>query len=211
MERVLCILIGYVFGLFQTGYIYGRFKGVDIRSQGSGNSGTTNALRVMGKKAGAIVFLGDLVKLWLAMIVTMFLFNGGKMHTPYGELLALYTGIGVVLGHNYPFYLNFKGGKGIAVTAALILAMDKWIVLICLVLFLGAVILTRYVSLGSILVVIAFFLSWCIMGSTGHLAISGSPYFAESCAVVFFWAALAIWRHRTNIRRMVSGTENKLF
>lgn len=211
MERILCIIIGYVFGLFQTGYIYGKYKGVDIRTKGSGNSGTTNALRVMGKKAGAIVFLGDLVKMWAAMAVTLFLFNRGVLHDPKGELLALYTGIGTVLGHNYPFYLGFKGGKGIACTAALILAMDGRITLIDLAVFVITVLVTRYVSLGSILVVILFFLLWCSLGAAGKLAISGSPYFIESCAVVLFWAVLAIWRHRTNIVRLRQGTENKLF
>ena len=211
MVRIWCILIGYVFGLFQTGYLYGKMNGVDIRQKGSGNSGTTNALRVMGKKAGAIVFLGDLLKLWLAMALTIFLFNGGVMHDARGELMALYTGIGTVLGHNFPFYLNFKGGKGIACTAALIIAMDKWILLVCLIIFLGTVIISRYVSLGSILVVIAFFVMWTAMGATGHLAISGSPYFVESCVVVAFWAGLAIWRHRSNIGRLMAGTENKLF
>lgn len=211
MERIWCILIGYLFGLFQTGYLYGRMKGLDIRNQGSGNSGTTNALRVMGKKAGAIVFLGDLLKYWAAVFLTMHLFSGGVLHTAAGELLALYTGIGVVLGHNYPFYLNFKGGKGIAVTAALVAAMDLRITLVCLILFVGAVLITRYVSAGSILVVTSFFLMWCYLGATGRLAISGSPYFTESCAVVFFWAALAVWRHRANIRRLLAGTENKLF
>ena len=211
MERILCIIIGYVFGLFQTGYLYGKYKGVDIRTKGRGNSGTTNALRVMGRKAGAIVFLGDLVKMWAAMAVTLFLFNKGVLHDPKGELLALYTGIGTVLGHNYPFYLGFKGGKGIACTAALIMAMDGRITLIELAVFVITVLLTRYVSLGSILVVILFFLLWCALGTAGKLAISGSPYFLESCAVVLFWAVMAIGRHRTNIVRLHQGTENKLF
>ena len=211
MQRVLCLIIGYAFGLFQTGYLYGKWKGIDIRTKGSGNSGSTNALRVMGKKAGAIVFLGDLLKVWAAMLVTLALFNGGVLHDARGELLALYTGLGTVLGHNYPFYLNFRGGKGIACTAALIIAMDWRITLILLVIFIGTVVITRFVSLGSIEVVIGFFLLWFVLGVTGHLAISGSPQFPESCVVVFLWAALAIWRHRANIRRLISGTENKLF
>ena len=190
MERLLCIVIGYAFGLFQTGYLYGKLKGVDLRREGSGNSGTTNALRVMGKKAGALVFLGDVLKFWLAILLTTRLFTGGVLHTPMGELLALYTGIGVVLGHNFPFYLGFKGGKGIAVTAAMILVMDWRITLVCLVLFLGAVILTRYVSLGSILVVTAFFLMWVFLGLTGRLAVSGTPVFAESCVLAFVFAAM---------------------
>ena len=107
MIRVVCVLIGYIFGLFQTSYIYGKMKGIDIRKHGSGNAGTTNTLRVMGKKAGAIVLLCDIMKTGLAMTLVRFLFKN-----TYGDilpLLALYTGAGAILGHNFPFYLHFKG------------------------------------------------------------------------------------------------------
>ena len=118
MERIVCILIGYAFGLFQSGYLLGKLHGIDIRKEGSGNSGTTNALRVMGVKAGLLVFAGDVIKLFAAAFVTHLIFSPGRWHEPYSMILILYTAIGAVLGHNYPFYLSFKGGKGIAVTAA---------------------------------------------------------------------------------------------
>lgn len=210
MERVVCVVIGYLFGLFQTGYIYGKLNGVDIRTKGSGNSGTTNALRVMGKKAGLIVFIGDVLKLCLACYVTMHLFNGGLFHTGWGELLMLYTGMGVVLGHNYPCYLKFRGGKGIAVTAGMILMLGWEFVIIEAVIFLAVVILSRYVSLGSIIVVITLFLSWTVLGYLGVTAVTGSLY-VESCIVLLVWAALAIWRHHSNIGRLARGNENKLF
>ena len=110
MERLICIIIGYVFGLFQTSYIYGRLHGIDIRKCGSGNAGTTNMLRTLGTKAGAITLLGDAFKCVIAVLVVRTLFAG----TQYPEilpLLSIYTAAGVVLGHNFPFYMNFTRWK----------------------------------------------------------------------------------------------------
>ena len=120
MERLICIVIGYIFGLIQSGYLYGKANHMDIRQYGSGNAGSTNVLRVMGKKAGAIVFLGDFFKAVFAMAVCRLLFKGNADV----DLLALYAGLGVTLGHNFPFYLKFKGGKGIACMAGIMTAMD---------------------------------------------------------------------------------------
>ena len=117
MVRLVCLLIGYIFGCFQTSYIYGKLHGIDIRQYGSGNAGTTNSLRVLGKKAGAIVLVCDILKTGLAMTMVRLLF---REH--YGDilyLLAIYAAAGAILGHNFPFYLGFKGGKGIACTAGL--------------------------------------------------------------------------------------------
>ena len=152
MDRVLCLVMGYVFGLFQTGYLYGKINHIDIRNYGSGNSGTTNALRVLGKKAGLIVFAGDFLKTVFACFAARLIFQ----ESPDTDLYVLYAGLGVVLGHNFPCYLKFKGGKGIASMAGILVSMDWRVTLVCAALFLGAVILTRYVSLGSILVVISF-------------------------------------------------------
>ena len=139
MERVLCLVMGYVFGLFQTGYLYSRSKHMDIRNYGSGNSGSTNVLRVMGKKAGLIVFLGDAGKMITACLITRVLFRSQP------ELLyvyLLYTGFGVILGHNFPFYMGFKGGKGIAASAGLLASTDWRVMLVCLVVFVAAVAIT---------------------------------------------------------------------
>jgi len=114
MERLICVVIGYLFGLFQTGYFYGKLKHIDIRQHGSGNAGTTNALRTLGWTAGAITFLGDCLKCVAAVAVVYWLY--GSTHDNI-SLLAMYAGMGAVLGHNFPFYLKFKGGKGIAATA----------------------------------------------------------------------------------------------
>lgn len=110
MERLVCLAVGYLFGIFQTGYIYGRVHGIDIRKYGSGNSGSTNALRVMGKKAGLTVFAGDFLKTVIPCMAVRCIF---KNQPDYAYVYMLYIGLGVILGHNYPFYLHFKGGKGI--------------------------------------------------------------------------------------------------
>ena len=109
MERLVCLLIGYIFGLFQTGYFYGKTQGVDIRKMGSGNAGSTNALRTMGIKAGMITLLGDCFKCVIAVLVVRGIY--GQSHADILPLLSLYTGFGAVLGHNFPFYLKFKGGN----------------------------------------------------------------------------------------------------
>ena len=121
MERILCVLIGYICGLFQTSYLYGKVHGIDIRNYGSGNAGTTNALRTLGAKAGAITLLGDCFKCVAAVVVVHMIY--GKTHTDMMPLLSMYAGMGVVLGHNYPFYLKFKGGKGIAATSGVALSL----------------------------------------------------------------------------------------
>ncbi len=206
MLRILCLAIGYVFGLFQTGYLYGKFHKIDIRNYGSGNAGTTNALRVLGKKAGLIVFLGDFFKTVFACLLVRILFKGN----PSLDMYVLYAGVGVILGHNFPCYLHFKGGKGIASTAGILVAMDWRITLVCAVIFLASVILTRYVSLGSILVVVAFLAQIIFYGLGGSYQVAPENM-TEFFCVAAFVTLMAIWRHRANIKRLLSGTENKLW
>lgn len=208
MERLVCLGIGYAFGLIQSGYLYGRSKGLDIRQYGSGNAGSTNVLRVMGKKAGAIVFFGDFFKAVFAMAIAQLLFGRGE-GAANGALWAMYAGLGVTLGHNFPFYLKFRGGKGIACMAGILSAMDFRIMLTCLVIFAVTVGITRYVSLGSILVAIAFFVELVVFGSQGSYRVAQGN-FMEFAALGAILMVMAIWRHRANIKRLMSGTENKL-
>lgn len=205
LQRIFCLALGYAFGLFQTGYIYGKFKHVDLRKYGSGNSGTTNALRVMGWKAGLIVFIGDFVKTVIPCVLVRFLTASEDMN----YLLILYTALGAILGHNFPFYMGFKGGKGIAATAGLLVSFDWRITLLCLVIFVAAVAITRYVSLGSILVVTAFFICTVYWGLRGDYHV-GESYLYEFFGVAAVIMCMAIWRHRANIVRLLHGTENKL-
>lgn len=205
MERILCLLAGYAFGLIQTGYLYGRINGVDIRQHGSGNSGTTNALRVLGKKAGLIVFIGDFLKTLIPCVAVRLLFRE-DMATGY--LLTLYTGFGVVLGHNFPFYLKFKGGKGIAAMAGIVTALDWRLMLACLIAFVLVVAVSRFVSLGS-LVVAAIFLAWnVLMAGAYQIPQNRIAEYYIAAAVI---SGMAFWRHRANIVRLVQGRENKLW
>mgnify|MGYP001042166025 FL=1 len=209
MERVICLAVGYVCGLLQTGYFYGKIHGIDIRQHGSGNSGTTNALRVMGKKAGLVVFAGDVLKTVIPCLAVRLFMGSRPEYAGTEYLYLLYTGLGVILGHNFPFYLKFKGGKGIACTAGLIASLDWRLTLICAAVFLGTVILTRFVSLGSILVSIAFVIVNIWLANAGKYGLVGEamPEFRLMLGVI---AVMAIWRHRANIKRLLAGNENKL-
>lgn len=205
--RCLALAVGYFLGTFQTGYIYGKAHGIDIREHGSGNSGTTNSLRTLGWKAGAITFLGDLFKAILAVLIFYFVFR--NQFPEDIKCIELYAGFGAVLGHNFPFFLKFKGGKGIACTAGVILAVCPLAAPVCLVLFIVSVLITRYVSLGSILVVTAYIIQALIFNYFNLLGLSGYAKIEFDILSACF-TAMAIWRHRANIVRLVKGTENKI-
>ena len=206
--RIVSLLIGYVFGIFQTAYFYGKMKGIDIREHGSGNAGTTNALRVLGKKAGIIVFAGDFLKCFLAVHLVRVIFrNAAADMIP---LIALYGATGCILGHNFPVQLNFRGGKGIACTAGLLAAVDVRIGVIALLTFLVVVAITRYVSLGSIIIVTELAVCLVIFGQMNLYGMEQAALI-EMYALGVFLAAMAIWRHRANIVRLLNGTENKIF
>lgn len=211
MERLICLAIGYVCGLFQTGYLVGRMSHVDIRKKGSGNAGTTNALRVLGWKAGLMTFAGDVIKCVAAFLIVRFMYQGNDSL----PLLALYAGAGVTLGHNFPFYMNFKGGKGIAVMAGLVVVNSFWhlpesllLIPVTLAFFLVPVIVTRYISVGSLAAYTAFLLEMIIIGQMGWFEMEAARCY-EFYVVLFLLTALAWYRHRANIKRLLAGTENK--
>ena len=206
ISRIICLVIGYVFGLFQTGYLIGKACKIDIRDHGSGNAGTTNTIRVLGWKAGLITFAGDLGKAILAVVIAWALFRNAYPESV--KVLQMYAGFGAVLGHNYPFYLNFKGGKGIACTSGAVIAALWQTVPVCALIFIGIVAITRYISLGSIIMVLAFWIQLFIFGQMGILPVSGA-YLIELYIVGAIFTLLAIWRHRANIKRLLAGTENK--
>ncbi len=206
VARVICIAVGYVLGMFQTGYIYGKLHNVDIRQHGSGNAGATNTLRTLGWKAGLITFAGDLGKAMLAMLLAWLLFR--EKYSDGVKLLEMYAGFGAVLGHNFPFYMKFKGGKGIACTAGFILAFYPPMAPLCLLLFIVVVAVTRYVSLGSILVMICFWVQLILFGQLGHLGVNAG-LLLETYIVGALFSVMGIWRHRENIKRLIAGEENK--
>ena len=211
MERLICLAIGYVCGLFQTGYIVGEMSHVDIRKKGSGNAGTTNALRVLGWKAGILTFAGDVIKCIVAFLVVFFMYRGSDCR----PLLTLYAGVGVTLGHNFPFYMNFKGGKGIAVMAGLVVVNSFWhlpvsllLIPVTLACFLVPVIVTRYISVGSLAAYTVFLIEMILMGQTGWFDMR-EAYCYELYVILGLMTALAWYRHKENLKRLAAGTENK--
>lgn len=208
MERILCLAVGYLFGLFQTGYIYSKLHHVDIRKEGSGNAGSTNVLRVMGVKAGATVFLGDFFKTLIPCILVRHFFQNQPEMV---NLLVLYTAFGVILGHNYPFYMGFKGGKGIAATAGLILSFHPYFIVMGVVLFFGAFLTTHYVSLGSLLVYAGFMIQMVVCGQMGLFGAMPQSQLYEMYAITAFLTVMAYWKHRQNIVRLIHGNERKTY
>lgn len=210
MIRLVCLVLGYFFGTFQTAYFYGKMHGIDIRTMGSGNAGTTNTLRVLGTKAGLIVLAGDVLKTMLAIwVARSFVIPMAEPQMEY--LLVLYTAAGAVLGHNFPFYMQFKGGKGIAATFGLILSFHPWFIPMGFVVFLGIFMTTHYVSLGSLLIYAGFVIQMLIMGQTGLFGAMSQGRLNEMYVIAFLLMAMAYWKHRENIKRLLTGTERKTY
>ena len=196
LSYILIIIIGYLLGNISTSYIIAKkMIGVDIRTQGSGNAGSTNVLRTLGKKAGAMTFAGDFLKGFIAVMI--------------GELIAKISGIdvltagylgaiGVVCGHNWPAFLGFRGGKGVATSLGSMIAVNPIMALSCFGIFLIIVAITKYVSLGAI------------------VGISCSPIMMivvknnKGLLATLFLSASVIYTHRENIKRLFNGTERKL-
>lgn len=210
MERIICLVIGYLFGIFQTAFIIGKIKHIDIREHGSGNAGTTNALRTLGFKAGLLVFIGDCLKAVVAGIIVRLIFTG--THPDNITVLVLYSGIGVVLGHNFPFYLNFKGGKGIAATAGVVLSIACWqLIVVGLALFIFAVAVSKYISTGSLVMVVTVFTGFVVFDHFGILkGVETASATYEGTIVMFCFVLFAFIRHRENIVRLWKGTEREL-
>lgn len=209
MVRVICLIIGYVFGLFQTAYFYGKAHGIDIREHGSGNAGTTNTLRVLGTKAGLIVFAGDCLKCMAAVWLVRLIFGNSYHSIIY--LLCLYTGAGAILGHNYPFYLKFKGGKGIAATAGMVLSFHPWFILTGVLLFFIPFFTLHYVSLGSLLVYAGLMIQLVICGQNGFFSEMTQGQLIEMYIVFGCLLVMAYWKHRENIKRLLHGNERKTY
>ncbi len=200
MVRILFVVIGYLFGIIQSAYIVGRFYKIDMRDHGSKNLGTTNTLRTLGFKAGAIVFILDVVKPMVGIFVTGLVYSLITKNT--GDIsrdaLILYTGFGVMLGHNYPFYLGFKGGKGVACTIGTLIVFNPLLVLVLFVIGVSLVIIFRYISLASITcATLAIIFTYAI------------GYRGEPLYLIIAIASFIIFKHRGNIKRLIDGNENK--
>lgn len=200
IEVIIGVLVAYILGSIPTAVWYGRvFYGVDIRNHGSGNAGATNSLRVLGKKAGVIVLLIDLLKGYLAVSLAGIITQYSDFR-PTEYILPL-LGLAVVMGHIFPAFAQFKGGKGVATSLGVILAIHPWVTLICVVVFLLIVFTTKYVSLGSMLGALAFPVQ----------LVSGVWGLQPTTIVIFGFvlAALLAIMHRENVKRLLAGNENK--
>lgn len=209
LERIICLLIGYILGNFQTAYIYGKMKGIDIREHGSGNAGTTNTLRVLGNKAGAIVFIGDVMKCALAIWISKAIY--GTSHPEMLAVLTLYAALGTILGHNFPALLGFRGGKGMACTAGFMAFYNPWLLLVGGSIFIINFIITHYVSLGSLLVYAAVVITMAVLCMMGALGVLTTAQIAEIMLITIFMAVMAYVRHWSNIKRLIAGNESKTY
>jgi len=193
---VAVAVLAYLLGSIPTGYIVARAKGIDIRTVGSGNIGATNAFRVLGRAAGAFVLLADFLKGLVAcwLVPWAFFHSGEFTEVRVGpEILA---GLCAVLGHNYPVWLRFKGGKGIATSAGVLTAMVPWSLITILSVWIILFLLTRYVSIGSLAAsAVLPFATWLFYRNWTLTLVTGAM------------GALAIYKHRGNIERLLSGTE----
>ena len=199
---IIVSLIAYLLGSISFSIIFSKkFAGFDVREKGSGNAGTTNVLRTVGKKAAILTLICDCLKGVLAVLIA---FIASKiMKNLDGSLLVQLAGIFVVLGHTFPVFFKFKGGKGIATSLGVLLMVNWQIGLICLVFALVLMALTRFVSLGSIAAAILFPVLTVFI-HTNYLVNGNYIIFAIILAV------LVVFNHRANVKRLLEGKENKL-
>lgn len=197
MYRLICIIIGYFIGCIQSAYLVGKLMGhIDIRQYGSGNAGSTNVLRVMGKKAALFTFVSDVLKPLVAILICRIIFKNELK-----VLIILYAGLGVIIGHIWPVFLKFKGGKGVASAVSLIYfgLLDWRITAIMIVIWLVSVGITKYVSLGSVLFSISI-----------PILLAVFSYNTECIVLGLAIMILIVYKHMPNIKRLLSGTESKL-
>jgi glycerol-3-phosphate acyltransferase PlsY len=206
-QLLISAIIGYLLGSINTSVVVSYFHGTDIRKHGSGNAGTTNTLRTLGKTAAIIVLIGDALKGIIACIAGYFIagsfvqtigiFSGENL---YEKVIpgVLAAGLAAVIGHNWPLYFGFRGGKGVLTSAAVLIFTDWKIGLSALIVFIIIVAITKYVSLGSILGAIVFLVISIILYKDSYFTIF---------AIII--SLLIIVRHHSNVKRLLNGTESK--
>ena len=201
VSYVFTLLIAYLLGSIPTGFLVAKARGVDIRTVGSGNIGATNVFRILGKTAGILVLLADATKGWLAVFVVARLVCGWcypGADNQAQEWFKLGAGVAAILGHNYTCWLHFKGGKGIATSAGVLVALVPLALLIVLGIWVVVFALSRYVSLASICAAFALpFAAWLVGESLTMVVVLAGL------------AVLAICKHKANIKRLMNGTENR--
>lgn len=208
MSYIIVGLVAYLLGSISFSVIFSKkFAGVDVRTKGSGNAGSTNVLRVASKKAALCTLICDVLKGVIAVLIALLVGKIIKADSNIAAVLCEIAGLLVVIGHTFPVFFKFKGGKGVATSLGVLLTINWRLGLICLVFALIIMILSRIVSLGSILAAVLFpvlciFVPWSfIVPTNGYLS-----YIIFSIIL----ALLVIFNHRSNIKRLRNGTENKL-
>lgn len=192
LALIFVLIVVYLVAAIPTGIVLSRLMGSeDIREKGSGNIGATNVYRVAGKLAGVLTLLGDTLKGFLPLLAIKTWLN------PTPEQLGIASAV-AILGHCYPVYLKFKGGKGVATALGIFLILSPKAVIGALIVFIIAVALTRFISLGSVLAAMSAPLLILMLDHP-------QPIFLAT----LFIASLVIWRHRSNIKRLMDGTENR--
>ena len=224
MQLWLCPLFAFLLGSIPFGLLIAKAKGIDIRQHGSGNIGATNVLRVVGKKYGITCLILDALKGLIPTIVGISLIRFAGMKNPMmisaldpfsaefpmltAQVLQVITGLCAILGHNYSPWVGFKGGKGIATSAGVLIAMMPAAIVILLIVWLIVFATTRYVSLASI-VAAAVLPLVTLWGSWFHGKIQNGTWNKPLFAFTVIIAVLAVWKHRSNIQRLRQGTENR--
>ena len=199
----LFLLAAYLIGAIPTAVWVGKtFYGVDVREHGSGNAGATNTFRVLGKKPGSFVMAVDIFKGWAATSLAHFLVMAGAIEPDKLVLFKIIMGVLAVVGHIFPVYVGFKGGKGVATLMGMVLAIHLEAALICLAIFILVLLISRYVSLGSMIAAIAFPLLLLL------------PRFHpdEPLLIVFGFllSLMVVLTHKKNIGRLLQGQESKV-
>ena len=205
---ILIAIIAYAIGSINFSVILSKkMAGFDVREKGSGNAGTTNMLRSVGKKAAALTLVCDILKGVVAVLIVIFL--GNIINGINKELLLQIAGIAVVLGHTFPIFFGFKGGKGVATSLGILLISNWQIGLICLVFALVLMVLTKMVSVGSCAAAVLFPVLTLFINDNYTVLTegkNGSSYFIYSVIL----AIIVLYNHRSNIKRIFNGTENKI-
>ena len=194
----LALLISYLLGSIPVGFLVGKAKGIDIRQHGSGNIGATNVFRTLGKKLGIFVFVCDALKGFVAVSLA---WHGFANHQLSPALTAISAAIVCILGHNFPVWLKFKGGKGVATSLGVVIGLVPLAALIALIVWLIVFFATRYVSVASLLATIT------VPIATAFLAHPGDR--TPLLIFTILAALLIIVRHKSNIQRLIAGTENR--
>jgi glycerol-3-phosphate acyltransferase PlsY len=197
------VVVGYFLGSFPSGFLVSRARGVDIRHHGSGNIGATNVLRVLGKGWGYLVFALDAFKGLLAVRIAFVFAAALNLAEPHRDLVGIAAGLACILGHAFPIWLRFRGGKGVATSAGVLLGLMPLAVVSVFLVWVALFKITRYVSVASIGAAFALPLFVALYLRTKLLA--GASLLPFSILI----AGVVIWRHRSNVRRLLDGNEQR--